>query len=57
MIKHIKPGPRLSGAVVHNGIVYVSGQVPNTPYASVRVSRLSIAAAGCTLRSSGTEQR
>ena len=35
MIKHIKPGPRLSGAVVHNGIVYVSGQVPETPYADV----------------------
>ncbi|MGH6953401.1 MAG: RidA family protein [Alphaproteobacteria bacterium] len=26
-IKRINPGPRLSGAVVHNGIVYVAGQV------------------------------
>ncbi len=26
-IKRIKPGPRMSGAVVHNGIVYLSGQV------------------------------
>ena len=35
MIQHIKPGPRLSGAVVYNGIVYVSGQVPETPHADV----------------------
>jgi len=35
MIKHIKPGQRLSGATVHNGIVYVSGQVPETPHAEV----------------------
>ena len=35
MIEHIKPGPRLSGATVHNGVVYVSGQVPETPYADV----------------------
>jgi len=26
-IKRINPGPRLSGAVVHNGVVYVAGQV------------------------------
>ena len=26
-IKRIKPGPRMSGAVVHNGIAYLSGQV------------------------------
>jgi len=35
MIKHIKPGPRLSGAVVHNGIVYISGQVPDTQHTDV----------------------
>jgi enamine deaminase RidA (YjgF/YER057c/UK114 family) len=35
VIKHIKPGARLSGATVHNGIVYVSGQVPDTPYVDV----------------------
>src|SRR5829696_5684254 len=35
MIQHINPGPRLSGATVHNGVVYVSGQVPETPYADV----------------------
>src|SRR5881392_3007338 len=28
-IKRIQVGKRLSGAVVHNGIVYVAGQVPD----------------------------
>ena len=28
-IKRIAPGPRMSAAVIHNGIAYVSGQVPN----------------------------
>lgn len=28
-IKRISPGPRMSAVVVHNGIAYVSGQVPN----------------------------
>ena len=35
MLEHINPGPRLSGAVVHNGMVFVSGQVPVTPHADV----------------------
>ncbi len=26
-IQRIKPGPRMSGAVVHNGIAYLAGQV------------------------------
>lgn len=29
MIKRIKPGKRLSGATVHGGLVYLSGQVPD----------------------------
>jgi len=33
-IKRIDTGPRMSGAVVHNGVVYLSGQV-GTPGASV----------------------
>lgn len=33
-ITRIEPGPRMSGAVVHNGIAYLSGQV-GTPGASV----------------------
>jgi enamine deaminase RidA (YjgF/YER057c/UK114 family) len=30
-ITRIEPGKRLSGAVVHNGIVYLSGQVADNP--------------------------
>lgn len=44
MIQHINPGPRLSGATVHNGIVYVSGQVPDTPHADVATQTREILA-------------
>ena len=30
-ITRIEPGKRLSGAVVHNGIVYLAGQVADSP--------------------------
>ena len=30
-IKRIEPGKRLSGAVVHDGIVYLAGQVADNP--------------------------
>jgi enamine deaminase RidA (YjgF/YER057c/UK114 family) len=33
-IKRINPGPRMSGAVIYNGIAYLAGQV-GTPGASV----------------------
>jgi enamine deaminase RidA (YjgF/YER057c/UK114 family) len=35
MIRRIEPGKRLSAAVVHNGIIYISGQVPDTLGADV----------------------
>lgn len=35
MIKRIDPGPRMSGVVIHNGVAYVSGQVPNDPQADI----------------------
>ncbi len=41
---HIKPGPRLSGAVVHNGIVYISGQVPDTPNTDVATQTTEVLA-------------
>ncbi|MEO8137130.1 MAG: RidA family protein [Betaproteobacteria bacterium] len=41
---HIKPGPRLSAAVVHNGVVYVSGQVPDTPHTDVATQTREILA-------------
>jgi enamine deaminase RidA (YjgF/YER057c/UK114 family) len=35
MIRRIEPNKRLSAAVVHGGIVYISGQVPDTLNADV----------------------
>ena len=29
MVEHIQPGNRLSGATLHGGLVYLSGQVPD----------------------------
>lgn len=29
MVEHIQPGKRLSGATLHGGLVYLSGQVPD----------------------------
>jgi len=58
MIQHIKPGPRLSGAVVHNGIVYVSGQVPDTPYTDVGTqTREILAKIDGLLAAAGTDKR
>jgi enamine deaminase RidA (YjgF/YER057c/UK114 family) len=44
MIRRIEPGARLSAAVVHNGIVYISGQVPDTLGASVAVQTREVLA-------------
>jgi len=35
MIKHLNPGKRLSGAVISNGTLYISGQVADDPNASL----------------------
>ena len=57
-MKHIKPGPRLSGAVVHNGMVYVSGQVPETPYTDVGTQTKEILAKiDGLLAEAGTDKR
>lgn len=37
MTKHYEIGPRMSQAVVHNGIVHIAGQVAITPSASIKV--------------------
>jgi enamine deaminase RidA (YjgF/YER057c/UK114 family) len=42
-ITRIEPGPRMSGAVVHNGIAYLAGQV-GTPNASVTVQTRTVLA-------------
>ena len=44
MIRRIDPNKRLSAAVVHGGIVYVSGQVPDTLHATVEVQTREILA-------------
>ena len=35
MIQRIDPGPRLSQAVIHNGIAYLAGVVPDDPGADI----------------------
>jgi enamine deaminase RidA (YjgF/YER057c/UK114 family) len=44
MIQRLQPGPRLSAAVVHGGIVYISGQVPDTLNADVTTQTREILA-------------
>ncbi|MEO8485766.1 MAG: RidA family protein [Betaproteobacteria bacterium] len=44
MIRRIAPNARLSAAVVHAGIVYVSGQVPDTLHAPVEIQTREILA-------------
>ena len=42
-ITRIEPGPRMSAAVVHNGVAYLAGQV-GTPGASVTVQTQTVLA-------------
>ncbi|MCC6197938.1 MAG: RidA family protein [Burkholderiales bacterium] len=57
MIRRIEPNSRLSAAVVHNGIVYVSGQVPDTLLASVETqTREILAKIDRLLREAGTDK-
>jgi len=57
MIRRIEPNKRLSAAVVHGGIVYVSGQVPDTPHAPVEVqTREILAKIDRLLREAGTDK-
>ena len=44
MIRRIAPNKRLSAAVVHNGIAYISGQVPDTLNADVATQTREILA-------------
>ena len=44
MIRRIDSNKRLSAAVVHNGIVYISGQVPDTLNADVATQTREILA-------------
>ena len=58
MLRHINPGKRLSGAVVCNGMVYVSGQVPDTAYADVATQTKEILVKiYALLAAAGTDKR
>ena len=58
MIRRIEPGKRLSAAVVHDGIVYISGQVPDTPGADVATqTREILAKIDRLLGEAGTDKR
>lgn len=35
-IEHLNPGKRLSDATIHNGVIYLAGQVPEDPSAPIR---------------------
>jgi len=43
-IQRLQVGPRLSGAVVHNGLVYISGQVPDDGKADITVQTQQVLA-------------
>jgi enamine deaminase RidA (YjgF/YER057c/UK114 family) len=56
-IRRIDPGRRLSGAVVHGGVVYISGQVPDTPHADVATqTREILAKIDRLLREAGSDK-
>jgi enamine deaminase RidA (YjgF/YER057c/UK114 family) len=56
-IQRLQVGKRLSGAVVHNGLVYVSGQVPEDGTADITVQTEQVLAAiDRLLREAGTDK-
>ena len=56
-IRRIEPNKRLSAAVVHGNVVYVSGQVPNTPHADVTTqTREILAKIDRLLREAGSDK-
>jgi len=56
-IRRIEPNKRLSAAVVHDGTVYISGQVPDTPHADVSTqTREILAKIDRLLREAGSDK-
>jgi len=45
MIQRLDPGPRMSEASIHNGIVYLAGQIPETADATIEVQTTEVLAA------------
>lgn len=45
MIQRLDPGPRMSEASIHHGIVYLAGQIPETADADIEVQTAEVLAA------------
>ncbi|KAF1710039.1 hypothetical protein CSC70_10250 [Pseudoxanthomonas kalamensis DSM 18571] len=45
MIQRIDAGPRMSEASIHNGVVYLAGQIPESPDAGIEVQTAEVLAA------------
>jgi enamine deaminase RidA (YjgF/YER057c/UK114 family) len=56
-IQRLQVGTRLSGAVVHNGLIYISGQVPDDGNADISVQTQQVLAKiDKLLREAGSEK-
>ena len=56
-IKRIETGPRMSQAVIHNGIVYLAGQVANKPVPSAeKQTKQILATIDKLLKQAGTNK-
>lgn len=56
-IKRIEPGPRMSQAVVHNGVVHLAGQVADDPVPSVgQQTRQILSKIDRLLKAAGTDK-
>ena len=56
-IKRLKPGPRMSQAVVHGNVVYLAGQVAENPIPSVgEQTRQILAGIDGLLKEAGTDK-
>jgi enamine deaminase RidA (YjgF/YER057c/UK114 family) len=57
MIQRIQAGSRMSQAVVHNGLVYIAGQVANDPKAGIEgQTRDVLAKIDALLQAAGTDK-
>ena len=56
-IRRIEPNKRLSAAVVHGNVVYISGQVPESPHVDVTTqTREILAKTACSARRARTSR-
>ncbi len=57
MIQRIEPGNRMSEASIHGGIVYLAGQIPETPEADIETqTREVLAAIDALLAQAGSDK-